>query len=237
MARNKGGRINKSEFLIEALTAVARARPVPQLRSPTLHPPTPLGTALGGCGSAWTRGFNMEQNLAAEHLQKVARASIGRVMRMDSDNSLELDEDLFSAPASAGVQQPQPEAADADTPEADEGEDGQGPGQDQDPGTEADDGSSATAKEAQGDAAAAAAAAAPSAASSLQGSQRKAADGGENSSGDEDEDEEDEGEEDSPYHNFTKSGCQRASADEPEKHNTAAMVVAMREREAAAAAE
>lgn len=38
----------------------------------------------------------MDQNLAADHLQKVARASISRVIRMESNNSLELDEDLFS---------------------------------------------------------------------------------------------------------------------------------------------
>jgi hypothetical protein len=64
------------------------------LSSHLLHPPT--GTAIAGCGSAWTKGFNMDQNLAADHLQKVARASISRVIRMESNNSLELDEDLFS---------------------------------------------------------------------------------------------------------------------------------------------
>lgn len=41
------------------------------------------------------RGFNMEQNLAGAHLEKVASASINKTLRANSANSLELDEDLF----------------------------------------------------------------------------------------------------------------------------------------------
>ncbi|EGD76275.1 hypothetical protein PTSG_00977 [Salpingoeca rosetta] len=50
------------------------------------------GTALAGCGSAWTRSFNMTEATAAKKQREYARPSM---CRDGSDNSLDLDETMF----------------------------------------------------------------------------------------------------------------------------------------------
>ncbi|EDQ86768.1 uncharacterized protein MONBRDRAFT_10543 [Monosiga brevicollis MX1] len=51
------------------------------------------GTALGGCASAWTRGFSMEPK-AQQHISNVAKAKLPP--RAKSTDSLDLDTALFN---------------------------------------------------------------------------------------------------------------------------------------------
>eukprot|EP00045_Choanoeca_perplexa_P001514 m.20047 g.20047 ORF g.20047 m.20047 type:complete len:201 (-) comp10992_c0_seq1:90-692(-) len=55
------------------------------------------GTAIGGCGAAWTRGFSMEPT-AQQHIHNLAQGTIKSaraVQQQASVDSLALDADLF----------------------------------------------------------------------------------------------------------------------------------------------